>query len=362
MPPPAPDEPDDEASEPWVDDPQTDRALRAAVPSVMPPRSLALYARWWQLEVWLRELVYVELRARYGVSWSDEVKAASSRQKQDATYTHMAGADNENPLAYLDYGQLLEIMSQHWEQFGYALLERRSWEGRQDELKRIRHRIGHMRKPHQDDLGRIEQTLRDLERGTFMALASYNERCVPNRENHQDPVTVGWVDEQHPTAQRLISHADRRYGITLLVRTSRRPWTRWPDELARAPGVLWHADFLMRDRVINFPRLWHDTSLKAVRPLLMHMYTSSPWGVGFSFSAADDPDAISDAIGDIFDSVLGASRVDDFHDDLWNRWRLRVRNLDYRVLIDSGWTIVDDTTVPITNFDAGGGVQFAPTW
>jgi hypothetical protein len=34
-----------------------------------PPRLRALYARWWQLETWLRELAYVELRALLGTRW-----------------------------------------------------------------------------------------------------------------------------------------------------------------------------------------------------------------------------------------------------------------------------------------------------
>lgn len=33
----------------------------------MPPRALALYVRWWQLETWLRTLAYVELRSRDGL-------------------------------------------------------------------------------------------------------------------------------------------------------------------------------------------------------------------------------------------------------------------------------------------------------
>lgn len=45
---------------------QPGRALEATVGHWLPPESLALYARWWQLETWLRQLAYVELRARDG--------------------------------------------------------------------------------------------------------------------------------------------------------------------------------------------------------------------------------------------------------------------------------------------------------
>ena len=200
----------------------------------MAPASAALYARWWQLETWLRELIYVELRAQLGIDWTDTVKTANGRQAQDAAFTRMSGPDNDNPLAYLDYAQLLDVIDRHWDQIGYALLDQRAWQGRQDELKRIRHRIGHLRKPHPDDLNRLEQTLRDLERGTFIALASYNDRDFPGTDNHRDAVTFDWLDGKHPDAKRLIDHADRQYETRLLVRASRRPWTKYPDDLAGA--------------------------------------------------------------------------------------------------------------------------------
>jgi hypothetical protein len=189
---------DEEDADNWRD-PAAVSAVAAVVPHYMSARSLALYARWWQLETWLRELAYVELRSLAGKGWTDKLSAASGRQAADAAHTHMAGADNENPLAYLDYSQIVEVMADHWDQFRLGLLERGSWEGRQDDLKRIRHRIGHLRRPHRDDLSRLEQTLRDLERGAFIALASYNRRDTPDPQHHDDPVTQGWIKGRHET-------------------------------------------------------------------------------------------------------------------------------------------------------------------
>lgn len=342
--------------DPWTD-PRIDLALRSGV-----PESLALYARWWQLETWLRELAYVELRACHGVLWIEKAKTGFSRQTQDAAFTHMTGADNHNPLAYLDYSQLLEAMTGYWDLFGYALLEQRSWDGRQDELKRIRHRIGHLRKPHPDDLGRLEQTLRDLERGTFIALASYNRRWEVDPQERGGTVANGWLREQHIDAQRLVRHAELQYDTRLLIRASRRPWTAWPSDLDNAAGVLWHVDFLMHERTVDARALWHDSALNAARPLLVHLLADSPWHVGFTFSAADDPQAISDAIGRVFDAVLLVSRRGNIDDEQEDRWRRRAHGVDYRVLSGSGWNIVDETTVPISNFNAGGGVQSAPEW
>ena len=342
-------------------DPAAEAAVEAVVPHFMPAASLALYARWWQLETWLRELAYVELRASAGMQWGNLVKAAAGRQQADAAFRHMTGADNENPLAYLDYSQLVELFENNWALFEYALIERRAWQGRQKELTQIRHRIGHLRRPHPDDLGRLEQTLRDLERGTFIALASYNRRQEPSPDRHHDPVTDGWVRNRHSVARRLVSHAERQYDTTLIVRASRRPWAVWPTQLDGATGVLWHAEFIMRGRSVDARALWHDSSLVPVRPLCVHLVVDDPSHVGFTFSAADSGQDVADAIGAAFDAVLMVSRAR-VADEEWARLARRTRNLDFRVLHATGWNIVDDTTLPISNFGAGGGVEVAPEW
>lgn len=334
----------------------------------MPPQSIALYARWWQLETWLRELVYVELRALLGSALAEPVKVAVKRQQLDAAFTHMTGVDNDNPLAYLDYSQLIDIISQHWDQFDDTLLERRAWEGRQVELKQIRHRIGHLRAPHPDDLGRLEQMLRDLERGTFIALASYNRRRRPDRDLN-DPVTAGWIRGKHDDATRLIDHADQQYETRLDVSLSKRPWADGQDNPYEAPGFFWHAAFFLRGRGIRDARvLWHDSYVKAVRPLIVHMLTDDPSQVEFTFSAVDDGDAVADAIGNVFEAVLMNSEHRDFTGgmnaslDANDRWQARARTVDYRVLAASGWSIVGDDTIPINSFGAGGGVQSLPSW
>ncbi|MEV5079346.1 Swt1 family HEPN domain-containing protein [Streptomyces sp. NPDC056159] len=342
-------------------------ALRAVVPSVMPAQSLALYARWWQLEAWLRELIYVELRALYGAKWLDKLRAASGRQTQDAAYKHMSTADSENPLAYLDYSQLLEVIENHWGQFEYALLESGSWTGRQEELKRVRHRIGHIRKPHRDDLARIEQTLRDLEQGAFIACAAYNKRILPSPKKFKDAMTAGWISGEHPTAQRLIRHADIQYGVGLEVRVSRRPWASWPEDLENAEGLFWHADFYSRDRAVDVHHLWNE--IRGIRPLIVHMLVSHPHHVEFTFSSIDDSVGTADVLGACFDALLYSLRHGSraqqgagLDDQGFAEWRSRTESIDYRIMSSSGWSIVSEDTIPISMFGAGGHVELLPEW
>jgi len=328
----------------------------------MPETSLALFSRWWQLETWLRQLTYVELRARDGVAWKDQVRAAAGRLAQDAQFTHMLGADQDNPLAYLDFSQLRNMVEGNWRLFEPSLLHRPVWDGRQDELARVRHRIGHVRRPHEDDLGRIEQFLRDLERGTFIALSAYNRRHYPEADQFHDAVTTGWLQRKHSAARRLIDHADRQYETRLVLRVSRRPWLeKYPSRsFAGTAGVLWHATFFMAGRVLDARNLWHDSALHQVRPLLVHMLTDSPNDVTFTFAAVDDDKEIADAIGAAFDAVLMVSHPGTLSERMSKRWVERAQNANYRLLHGTGWNIVDETTVPITSFGAGGGVEAPP--
>lgn len=345
-------------------DEATEAALRSIVPHHMDGGSAVLFGRWWQFERWLRSLVYVDLRALHGRSWVGAVKAANVRLEQDAAFTHMSGPDNDNPLAYLDYSQLVQVVDKYWDKLGYALLDKVSWDGRQSELTRIRHRIGHMRRPHVDDVNRLEQTLRDLERGAFIAFASYNDRAVPAVDEHEDPVTRGWIGGEHDDARRLLGHARRQYETRLVVRTSRRPWAdATAEDLTTAPGYLWHAEFFLRSRGVDVAGLWRDVKDSLTGSLLMHLEVRHASHVAFTFSAADDADQVVDAIGHAFDCVLtNASHHDRSRLKDHNAQSRRYRNMDYRIVSGDGWTIVDETTVPISNFGAGGGVTSAPRW
>ena len=299
---------------------QTDGALEATVGHWLPPESLALYARWWQLETWLRQLAYVELRARDGRQWEQAVLTASGRQSRDAQFRYMTSTDTENPLAYLDYSQLLDLIARNWPQFEPALIRQSSWVSRQEELIRIRHRIGHMRRPHQDDLNRIEQALRDLEQGAFIACASYNQQVAPSSDKHKDAVTTGWIRQRHPKAT-LIDHADSQYGTHVLLRLSRRPWATWPDNRAGAPGLLWHAGFFMRNRHVDVSDFWHTASFAAARPLVLHLVADDPSHISLTFAAADDDQAVAEAIGDALETLLSVSHPGYLEAGEEQRWR-----------------------------------------
>jgi len=82
-----------------------DRALAHDVPL----EAVALYARWWQMEGWLRQLAYFVLRSAWGVTWEDQVNRKAAKYRDNDKLTHLSGPDNGDLLAYLDFSLLLKI-------------------------------------------------------------------------------------------------------------------------------------------------------------------------------------------------------------------------------------------------------------
>jgi Swt1-like HEPN len=145
--------------------------LEQIVASGVPAESLAFFGRWWQLERWLREMAYFELRARYGVEWTAHLSPqATSRAGGDAINDYMATADSDDLLAYADVSVLFRLLEDHWDLFAGYLPGKRRWTGATDELRALRNRNAHCRRPHPDDVSRIEQTLRDVELGAWKVL------------------------------------------------------------------------------------------------------------------------------------------------------------------------------------------------
>ncbi|MBT1618105.1 hypothetical protein KK090_02430 [Curtobacterium flaccumfaciens pv. poinsettiae] len=349
-------DPADEVSVPSVLHGAAGDAIVAAHALGTPQQSIAMYARWWQLESWVRDLIYMELRAAFGIEWTDAVRRAQRREERDASFSHMTGVDNDNPLAYLDYSQLVRIIHDDWNLFAPSLFERTAWEGRQAELLQIRHRIGHIRRPNRDDLSRIEQTLRDLETGAFIAMSDYNTRWRPPADG-SDAVTDGWIRRNHSIALRLLDHAQRRYDTELQISFSARPWAVAP--FVYGPGILCHVSFNTGGRFIDVAGLWRELHAQDLVKYVVAIDVDYATSVSVTFSGADDGTAVSDAIGRTFETVLQVSNVRNSPDE-WSRLEELYKHLDFRVHVNTGWNIVASDTLPMSNFMAGATVHLPP--
>lgn len=319
----------------------------------LPPAASAIYGRWWQIETWLRSLCYVEMRAKYGMEWAGRIhEQVRKRSDSDQLYGHMSSPDAKDQLAYMDVSALLDLIEDEWAIIEGALLTKPVWVGRMQELQNLRNRIGHCRRPHHDDLARLEQMLRDLEPGAFRALSAYNYLHVPSG-TVGDPLVEAWVDGTHQVARRLLNHARSQYEVTFNLRCSLRPWSdpAGLDSLSGQAGLLWHALWTSRRTPIDIQRLWTDYPLNRVSHLVM-LSSNTPSHLGISFSAVDDPGEVADAIGFCFDGILTSLDRSGDYDRQEARLKGLRQHLDSRVQIQSPWSIVDSSTVPISIFGA----------
>jgi hypothetical protein len=320
----------------WQDSARSavERALSTGVASM----ALAVYSRWWQLENWLRLLLYLELRAKRGVRWSSGLPRRGAQvAERDLENAYMPSADTSNVLAYIDTADLMATLSRSsvWPLVEYALVKKSRWEGVADELRSIRNRNAHLRRPHRDDLSRLEQVLRNLERGARLALESFNRQdWLP--PDPRDRLAVAWVEKQHQEAQRIVDHARGQYETNFSLKVSRRPWapkgtTETP--ISRQPGVLLHATWFARGDAILSPKaFWDDDYLDLgnARDLIVLVVFPSSSEVSVTFSSADSSGAIADAIGYCFDAVLNARERRP--DGTWRqRWYQEAADLDWRV-------------------------------
>jgi hypothetical protein len=284
-------------------------ALNRILGSGVPSEAIVFYGRWWQLESWLREVVYVELRSRYGVSWTEELDEISHKRAEgESRNFYMSSADSEELLAYADVSALFRLIEARWELFDALLLPRRRWEGVADGLRELRNRNAHCRRPHRDDIPRLEQTLRDVEAGAWRFYTSYLDTQLV--KDSSDPVARSWVAGKHSTARRLLKHAEHQYETRFRLSYSLRPWATPPavGEISGTPGVLWHAHWTIAGRDLNVRNLWSEIERsRTERDLIVHLLFDLG-SVTATFAAADDSAAIADAIGCVFDAILTESR------------------------------------------------------
>lgn len=333
--------------------PEIQRPIKVGWGYGMPPLASGLYGRWWQLETWLRSLVYVELRAARGAAWMDALpKTSESRQQGENGFRYMATADAQDRLAYTDASVLFKIMQDHWNLFENSLLPKNVWAGRIEELLAIRNRIGHCRRPHADDLVRLEQTLRDLDGGAFIATSAFNRQWRAD-ENWTDAVVDGWVSTHHNDAVRLVEHADRQYETTFELRYSRRPRcesSSGKQTISGVPGHVWHAFWYFRGgRSFDLRSFWRDVA--RYRDTILMVCADSPSSIDVSFSAMDDPKTIADAIGLCFDAALYCIGRGSASDD-YTQWRERYAELDPRVQVVTPWSTIDESMHGVSVFSA----------
>lgn len=170
----------------------------------------------------------------------------------------------------------------------------------------------------------------------------------------EDPLAKAWVIGEHRDARRLLEHADRQYETGFQLEYSVRPWASHPpDDSLGSPGILVHATWILRDDALVPPRaFWEDTGLDARGARDLIVFVTHPYDsmVSVTFSGADDPGAVADAIGTCFDAVLGQR---DRHpsERRRRRWRIDSQGLDWRVHVADALVLATEDQ-PFSIFEA----------
>jgi len=200
-------------------DRQPEVSTRLMIPELS-EHVLDTYARLWQLETWLRQMVYIELRALAGDDWASRIQGAEKPKEADKFLTHMPTPE-ENPLSYAQLSELRRIISDDWRLFEPFLPPNNIWEAKLEEVAQVRHRVAHFRTGHRDDLQRVTQLLRDIDQGFWRFCTSYNHPrpVLPPSSDpvvehflHLDPFPWGLVGEGE-WARCGIADPEARLGV-----------------------------------------------------------------------------------------------------------------------------------------------------
>lgn len=223
-----------------------------------PSDSILIYARLWELETWLREMVYVELKSCRGAAWNDCIKRVADKITKDKRLVHMLTPER-GPLSYLTLGELWEVMSSssNWPMFEAYFPPKNLIEAKlTTELMQIRHRVAHFRIPHSDDLIRVEQFLRDIDQSFWKFTTSYNHE-LPITPSDIDSVAAAFLDyDQYPWVE-VKTNTWARLGrkelnaiYTITVALTVRPWvvkSSVQEAIAPNPGILYDINFQALD-------------------------------------------------------------------------------------------------------------------
>lgn len=259
--------------------------------------TLKIYARLWQFETWLRRMVYVELRAKKGDKWNQGLhKPNTDPKKEDKNLSHMSTPD-QNDLSYAQLWHLLHLIEENWDCFIKYLPPKKIWKAKNQEIAQIRNRVAHFRTCHSDDLKRVEQFLRDLDKGFWLFCTSYNDAqpVLPAESDkvtkhflHLDPIP--WSEIQ-PKQWARVGHVDKSMAVGIQVNKVYRPWFVANDNKTKEIGVLYDISLLAFDRKFDAGRF-----LESSLHIHQHLVTL-------------DFDSLQSTIRLIIPAVLGSKKI-----------------------------------------------------
>jgi hypothetical protein len=123
------------------------------------------YKLFYMLENDMRKLIDDTLSEAYGLNWWEEHAPGSAKEecKYNQQREREAGvtARSDNPLDYISFGQLGEIMRAHWDLFGGILSNQKALGRVMFGLNMLRGPIAHCGVLAEDEVERLKLTVKD---------------------------------------------------------------------------------------------------------------------------------------------------------------------------------------------------------
>ncbi|MCK9375574.1 MAG: hypothetical protein M0P73_05430 [Syntrophobacterales bacterium] len=269
----------------------------------LPERVVETYVRLWQLEIWLRRMVYVEFRAAYGDEWETHIVTSRGRNSREADdrLTHMPTPEADL-LSYSTFSDVCSTIEKEsfWQYFQQYLPPKDLWTAKLIEIKLIRNRVAHFRRGHFDDLQRTLQLLRDLDKGFWGFCTSYNA-TRPVLPPTDDPVIHKFIHlNQFPYQQIednkwvMIGIADPNAWFAVTIEIISREWSknnRIPP-IAGKQGFFYDVVIVGRkQRNFDYRRYFEDT--QSLHKHCVHLV----------------PDSFSNSLRVTIPSILGKDKI-----------------------------------------------------
>jgi hypothetical protein len=278
----------------------------------MPPDAPLSYVYLWQLENWLRQMVYVELKSELGQGWTKAIKAQGVERSRDADLymSHMPGPERQL-LAFSSLGVLAGIIESRWDLFESYLPPKEIWQAKLKEVAQVRHRIAHFRYGNSSDARRVANFLQDIDQGVLRFCASYND-TKPVLPPDRDPIALdtanraGGIPYVHTEENKWVMLDSPRIHdrLSAHVEVNIRPWVGpiSPPYCGKA-GVVYSLEFTGFKAHFEYELILAGTA-RYEADLLHVLLSPSMNSLRFTLPAVLGEQRLIDLVGGLFKVVL----------------------------------------------------------
>jgi hypothetical protein len=128
-------------------------------------RMADFYVLYFAMENGVRRLLTEVLSEKYGSEWwtkaVPEGVRKSVEQKQKEELETAMSIRSDDPLAYTNFGELIDIFNANWDEFAEVLRSRRAVQDTLSQFNKIRNIIAHSCELNDDEIARFALLIRD---------------------------------------------------------------------------------------------------------------------------------------------------------------------------------------------------------